>query len=233
MSKMRRLLAPTFWKVGKKVLPYVISPSPGPHKKFECIPLGIIVRDILKIAETYKEAKKIIKSGEILVDGKPRKDHKYPVGLMDVISIPKIKKNYRVVVNSKGLKLIEISEKDASLKLCKIANKTKVKGGLTQLNCHDGRNILVKEDIYKTGDSLVIEIPSNKIVEHLKLQKKTLVLITKGKNIGKIAKVEDFKAPGFKRPQIVICKENESKFEVLKAHVLVVGMDKPAIEIGG
>jgi small subunit ribosomal protein S4e len=225
-------LAPSYWKVGKKTAHFTIAPSPGPHKKFECIPLGIIVRDILKIAETYREAKKIIKSGEVLVDGKPRKNHKYPVGLMDVISIPKIKKNYRVTVDSKGLKLISISEKDANLKLCKINNKTKVKGDLTQLNCHDGRNILIKEDVYKTGDSLVVEVPSNKIVKHIKLIKGSLVLITKGKNAGKIVKVEDITTPAFKRPSKVICKENESRFEVLKEHVLVIGIDKPEIEIG-
>lgn len=233
MAELKRLLAPSLWKVGKKTAPFVISPSPGPHKKFECIPLGIIVRDILKLAETYKETKKIIKSGEIFVDGKPRKNHKYPVGLMDILSIPKIKKNYRVTVDSKGLKLIEISGKDANLKICRINNKTKVKGGLTQLNCHDGRNVLVKEDVYKTGDSIVIELPSNKIVKHIKLSKGALVLITKGKNAGKIVKVEDITVPAFKRPSKVICKENESKFEVLKEHVLVIGVEGPEVEIGG
>ena len=73
----------------------MVRPRPGPHKLNECIPLQILVRDVLKLVDTGSDAKRMIKMGEILVDGKPRKDHKYPAGLMDVVSIPKIKKNYR------------------------------------------------------------------------------------------------------------------------------------------
>jgi small subunit ribosomal protein S4e len=89
---------PRFWRVPKKERTWVVSPRPGPHKKFECIPLLIIVRDILKIVDNAKDAKKIIKSREIFVDGKPRRDHKYPVGLFDVVEIPKLRKQYRVVL---------------------------------------------------------------------------------------------------------------------------------------
>jgi small subunit ribosomal protein S4e len=91
MSKLKRLKAPKFWKLPKKSRKWAVSPRPGPHRKFESIPLAIALRDIVKIAETGSEAKKIIKMGEILVDGKIRRDHKYPAGLMDAISIPKMK----------------------------------------------------------------------------------------------------------------------------------------------
>ncbi|MDI6806934.1 MAG: 30S ribosomal protein S4e [Candidatus Aenigmarchaeota archaeon] len=232
MAKLKRLLAPAYWKVGKKVAYWVITPSPGPHKKFESIPLGIIVRDILKLVESYREAKKIIKQGEILVDGKPRKSHNYPVGLMDVVSIPKLKQNYRLVVNTKGLKLVKISEEESKLKICRIKSKVKVKGGITQLNLHDGRNILVKEDVYKAGDSLLIEVATQKIVEHIKWQKGNLTLIVKGKNAGKTARIENILTPKFRQPPKAICKIGEQKFEVLGSHVLVVGAEKSLISLG-
>jgi len=43
---------------------------------------------------------------------------------------------------------------DAEWKLCRIQNKTIVKGKKVQLNLHDGKNKLVEKDEYKTGDVL-------------------------------------------------------------------------------
>jgi len=183
MSKhLKRLLAPKFWRVPRKEKKWVVRPSPGPHKKFESIPLLIIVRDILKLADTGKEARKIIKAKEILVDGKPRLDHKYPVGLFDVITAPKLKKQYRIVPAKNGLTLIEIPKNESGLKLCRIEGKTLVKNGFLQLNLHDGKNILVKEkakkDSYKTGDSLLIETPGQKIKKHIKMVKGSTTIIS-------------------------------------------------------
>jgi len=233
MAHLKRLLAPDFWKISKKEFKWTVSPRPGPHPKFECIPLLIIVRDILELAETGREAKRIIKKGEILVDGRARKDHAYPVGLMDVITIPKIEKYYRIVPSKKGLGLIEIEKKEADLKLCKIVNKTTIKGNKTQLNLHDGRNMLVKEDEYKTGDSLLIQLPSQKIKEHLKLEKNSLVMVLKGKNAGKMGKVKNIlPRRHMTERNKVICDIEGKKSEVLKEYVFVVGKDKPVIKLG-
>jgi small subunit ribosomal protein S4e len=52
------------------------------------------------------------KQANLLVDGRIRKDPKFPLGLMDVLSIPRIKKNYRVLIDVKGrFVLNEISNK--------------------------------------------------------------------------------------------------------------------------
>ncbi|MEM5853058.1 MAG: 30S ribosomal protein S4e [Candidatus Aenigmatarchaeota archaeon] len=231
MGKLKRLLAPEFWKIAKKKTTWSITPKPGPHKKFECIPLGIIVRDILKLAETGKEAKAIIKRKEIMVDGKPRKDHAFPVGLMDVVSIPKLNKHYRIVPFEKGLKVIEIGEDEANLKLVKIRNKKIVKKGKIQLNLHDGKNLLVEKDNYKTGDSLLLELPSLKIVQHLKLEKGVVGVVLKGKKAGKIARVLEVKIPRGREKRKIVCESDKEKFEVLFDHFFVVGKDTPLIKV--
>src|SRR4030042_1299545 len=166
VRKLKRLLSPRFWKIPKKEYTWVVSPKPGPHPKFYCIPLQIILRDILKIAETAKEAMTILRRGEILVDGKVRTEHGYPVGLFDTISIPRIKKYYRIVPAPNGLVVAEIPEKESKKKLCKIRNKTSVKGKI-QLNLTDGKNIFVTEKKYKTGDSLLLQLPSLKVMDHI------------------------------------------------------------------
>jgi small subunit ribosomal protein S4e len=220
--KLKRLLAPEFWKVPKKVLKFTVSPRPGPHKKFECIPLMIIVRDVLKLAETGSEAKKVIKKGEILVDGKKRKDHAYPVGLMDAVSVPRIKKYFRVIPGEKGLELVEIEESEANKKICRINSKKVLKKGKIQLNLHDGRNILVEKDDYKTGDSLLIEVPSQKILQHIKLKVGSLGIILKGKNSGKKARVEEIiERKSLRESKKVLCDVEGKKVEINKDYFFV------------
>jgi len=234
MSHLKRLLAPKFWKVRPKEKKWVVSPRSGPHKKFVSIPLQIVVRDILGIADGLREAKKIIKAKEILVDGKERKDPKYGVGLMDVIHIPKMKKFYRVVMVPSGLKLIEIPQKEANLKLCRINRKFTIKGGKYQLGLHDGRNILVEnkaKNKYSTGDSLLIEIPSQKIVEHLKMEKGKIGLITGGTNKGKIVKIKAVKETRSREPNKVVCDLEGRELETVKDDTFVVGEEKPVIKI--
>ena len=241
MVHLKRLLAPRFWKIPKKVKKWVVTPRPGPHKKFECIPLLILLRDILKLVDEAKDAKKIIKSGEVFVDGKPRKDHKYPVGLMDVVAIPKLKKLYRVVPTSYGLSPINIPKKESNLKLCRINGKTLLKKGCVQLNLHDGRNIQIpvkdprnpKEDIYKTGDSILIEVPEQKILEHIRMEPENLAIITGGQNMGMIVRIKDVIKTRSREPNKVLCKGVDKEFDAIKDYVFVVGTKKPVITLEG
>jgi small subunit ribosomal protein S4e len=193
----------------------------------------IIVRDILKLGDTAREARKIMTSKEILVDGKPRRDTNYPVGLMDAIEIPKLNKAYRMVSTSRGLSLIEIPKDEAKLKLCRIKDKTITKGGILQLNLHDGKNILIedKKVKYNTGDSILIQVPEQKITKHLRMDKGSIAMITGGQNIGRIAKVKDIIIRRTREPNKIICEEKEKEFEAIVDYVFVVGENKPEIKV--
>jgi small subunit ribosomal protein S4e len=231
VKKLKRLLIPKFWKVPKKAFKWAVSPKPGPHPKFYCIPLQIVLRDILHIAETGKEAITIIRKGEVLVDGKPRKDYAYPTGIFDVISLPKIKKSYRIVPTSSGLEIIEIPEKEANKKICKIENKTLLKGKI-QLNLSDGKNILVTDKKYKTGDSLLLELPSLKILDHLTPAPGYVGIISKGKNAGKIGKIKEVIPGNIKEDPRILCELDDRKQNILKDRFFVIGKDKPVITLG-
>ena len=233
MVRLKRLSAPKFWKVSKKRTKWVVSPRPGPHKKFESIPLVIIIRDLLKLADTSRDAKKIIKTKNVLVDGKPRKDLRYPVGLFDLIDIPKEGKMYRVVPDKHGLILIEAPKKESNLKICRIKNKTMVKGGKIQLNLYDGKNIVIKDkkEDYSTGDSVLIELPSQKIVEHVKMEKGVVAILTGGQNIGDIINIKDIITTKSREPNKVVCKKEDREFEAIMDYVYVVGKEKPLIKL--
>jgi small subunit ribosomal protein S4e len=98
---LKRFKAPKHWPIHPKENKWTTKPNAGPHAIEESLPLLLIVRDILGVADNAREAKRIINNGEILVDGRARKDYKFPVGFMDVIEIPKTENIYRVLPDEK------------------------------------------------------------------------------------------------------------------------------------
>jgi len=231
---LKRLRVPGFWSVPKKANKWVSRPRPGPHRLFESIPLVVVVRDVLKLAEKASDAKSIIKAREVMVDGRPRTDHKFGVGLMDVVSIPKLKKSYRVLPTAKGLELVEIGAEDAGRKLYRIRGKRVVKGGRAQLNLHDGSCVLMAAAEAKAavpGDTVVMDIASKRIEAVLRLEKGADVLITKGKNMGASGKVEEIISTGTKEPAKIQCIVGGDRMEVIKSYVFVVGKSGPAIKL--
>jgi len=162
---------------------------------------------------------------------------------MDVVSIPKLKLNYRTVPTYKGLKLIEIKSTEAKKKICKIVNKRSVKkkvikgkkeGSKIQLNFHDGHNVLVdakEAKKYEVGDSLLVELPTQKILDHIELEKDALVIVTKGRNIGLTGKIEKIIVTKTKEPTKLICKIGGEKLEVIKDYVFVMGKENQVIKL--
>ena len=87
-ARLKRKPAPAFWPIHRKDLPWVVKPQSGSHSLENCLPLTLVLRDILGVAQTRKEGQLILAQGKVLVDGKIRKRDESPVGLMDVISMP-------------------------------------------------------------------------------------------------------------------------------------------------
>lgn len=222
MAHMKRYKIPGFWPVSRKRNVFVIKPMPGPHGSRECMPLQIVLRDVLKYAHNAREAKSMLVSGMVLVDKKARKEPKFPVGLMDVIEISDAKKHFRVNVGSSGLVLEAIEEKDASRKLCRITGKKTVRGGVTQLNLHDGRNILVKKDTYGVGDSVVISIPDQKILKHYEFERGKPATIIAGRNIGVRGRIKDIrKRENMLEKAIVLLDTKQGDIQTLRDYILV------------
>ena len=80
---------------------------------------------------------------EVLIDQRVVRKPKTPVGLMDVISLPKLKMHFRAMLDKHGrIEFVPIKATEAKWKLVKVENKTIIKGGHVQINLHDGTNIL-------------------------------------------------------------------------------------------
>ncbi|HLG24247.1 MAG TPA: 30S ribosomal protein S4e [Candidatus Nanoarchaeia archaeon] len=188
---LKRLAAPKTWHITRKTNTYVTKPRPGPHKLENCMPLGLLLKETLKLANTTREVKKMLNTNEIKIDGKARKDPRFGVGIFDVIEFVTTNDHYKITLNNKGrLEVVKIKHDEAKSKPAKIVGKTMVKGKL-QLNLYDGKNITADKSDYKVGDSVLLSLPEQKIMKHLKLEKKAAILLTGGKHIGETGHVED------------------------------------------
>jgi len=222
---LSRITVPKSWKIRKKGIQWVTKPLPGPHPIELGMPLNLIFKDILKYAKTNKEVKRILNNQEILIDGVRRKEPRFILGMMDVISIPQTKESFRLLLNQKGhLILKKIEEKEAKIKLCKIIGKKPIKKKI-QINLHDGKNILLDKDNYKVGDSVLIELPSQKIIDHLKLEKNCLVYLTAGKHVGSLGLLQSVEQDK------INYKTAGNDHITLKKYAFVVGKEKPVINI--
>ncbi len=241
---LKRLAAPAFWPILKKEYKWVVKPSPGPHPIDRCIPLLLLIRDMIGIAKNAKEGKRIIYDGKVLVDNHVRRDYKFPVGLMDIVSIPDIDLYLRIVPYvGRYLWYIDIPMEETKLKLVRIENKTTVKNGNIQLNLHDGRNILinvkdprnpVEAFPFKTLDSLLIELPSQSIVQHIPLDIGKTAIIIDGRNVGRVGKIINIESyEGRKRRYSLVTIEdlNGHRFQTILDYVMVVGENKPVIKV--
>ena len=232
----KRIAAPRSWKIERKTSFWAVNPKQGPHPKERSMPLLLIVRDMLKLADNSREAKRILHEGNVVVNGKVRKDHKFPVGIFDILSIPLTKANYMVLLDKKGkLSLAGIDEEAATKKLCRVNGKKMIKDGAIQLNLHDGRNILPGElgAEINTHDSLLISIPDNEIVEHFAYKEGSKVIVIGGKHSAQTGEIEEIHVVRSSQPNVVRIKptEGEGRFESREDSVFVVGEDK--IEVLG
>ena len=93
----KRIAAPRNWVLPRKKHKFAYRADPGPHSKENCIPLGILLRDVLKIANTARELKIILNKKLVKIDGRIVTNINFPVGLMDVVEIAEINKSYRIL----------------------------------------------------------------------------------------------------------------------------------------
>ena len=226
-NHLNRIAAPKNWSFGRRENRWTARSSPGPHSIKNCITQNYILKEILNYASTTRESKKILNANDVKIDGKARKNFRFPVGIFDTIEFTSTNEFFRIVLNKKGkLGIIKIKKEEALLKPCKIIGKTMVRGKL-QLNLFDGKNILADDKAYKVGDTLLLVLPQDKISKHLKLGKNSTIFLAGGKHIGKIGNVENIVEDK------VIYKDSKGDLiETSKKYAFVVGDSKMSITLG-
>ena len=230
-KKLKRQMAPKYWGITRKDKRFVITVRPGAHAKSQSIPTAVLLRDTLKKVTTLREAKSVIYDGKISVDGITRKSLHHSIGLMDVITLDGTTDIYRLVPkDGKLLKPLKIESAEKSKKLVKVTSKVTIKGGKTQLGFHDGRSLITDVDV-NVNDSCLIQIPEQKILDVIKLEKKSQVIVIKGVNAGRIGYVDKIKDGSFGLSKRIDLVMDDKKIEIPLKLIMVIGKEKPVIQI--
>jgi len=238
-NHLKRLVAPESWRIPKKVQKFVMKTAPGPHNAGG-LPVGVWLREHIGIAQNASEVRKILHQRDVLVNGRPCRNPQIGLGVFDIVSIPKLGKHYRIQLDKLGnLISVEIPEESAKTRLCKIRNKTVIKGGRVQLNLAFGANILA-DNTYKAKDSVVVTLGDPKsgedrfrIIDHFPFAEGNVAMIVGGKHSGKIGRIVEITRTASSVPNRVVLMDDsaDERFETIEEYIFMVGRSGIAPEL--
>ena len=158
-----------------------------------------------------------------------KKVFKTPIGIFifsdsKLLFLKKFSKNPEKAVDEF---LKEIPKKEVSIKPCRIMNKTIIKNGAIQLNLHDGTNIVVDSNEYKTKDTLILELPERRIKDWIKFENGNFALVVKGRHSGKSGIIKEISEASATKKSLTTI----DGVQTLTEYVFVIGKEKPMITI--
>lgn len=172
------------------------------------------------------------KEAGIKVDNKTRRDIRFPVGIMDVLTITKTGENYRMLYDVKGrFTLVKIKDTEAKSKLLKVKTKAVGPNKIPYIVTHDGRTIRFPHPEINEGDTIKFDLEKNQISEWFKNEPGHLAYITGGNNVGRVAQVLHVERH-LGSIDIVHLKDGNGKtFSTRSANVFIIGNKKPSITL--
>jgi len=207
-----------FWPIPKKGTKYLAFAT---HDHYGSTPLIIIMREVLKLVKNKKELKKLINEKQVQINHKYVKETNYPLNLFDILTLPGIKKNYKIGLSeNKKIVLEEVNNEKADLKIFKIIGKKILPKKKVQLNLMQGKNIILEEKA-KVGDSLVLNLKNNKVIKIIPMEKGKEAFVIKGRHMGAKGKILDIIERGGK--EIAKITFGDEKINVWVKNIIVVG----------
>lgn len=236
---LKRHPAPAWWPILRKQTTWVMKPSPGPHSLNTSMPLLLVLRDVMGVVRNQHEARVVLNQAKVLVNGKVVRKPDFPIGVMDIISMPDMGAHYRVLPSKGSFVLHKIPESEL-FRLLRIENKTCVKGPKLQLNLSGGFNVLLdlnsptgaKDVPYRTLDTLKTDLLGKQILDHIKLEVGSYALVVRGKNSGGHGVIQEI-VPAFKRRRsLVKIKGSDGNIiETILDYIYVIGKEAPVISL--
>src|SRR3989338_1950224 len=159
---LKRQEATTKLQIRRKGTTYIVRPSSNLNNS---VPVVVALRDMLKLAKTTSEVKKMIIQKLLKINGKHVESYRQSIQLFNLLEADK---PYILSLLPTG-KFIFQPTSSSDMRLTKVINKKLNKSNMIQLNLHDGTNILTKNKI-SIGDTLYLDL-SNKIKKHVPLEK--------------------------------------------------------------
>ena len=214
MTHQKRLSAPKHYPINRKNESYVATIK-GSRDADSAIPAGLFLRDVLEYAESKKEAKEIVRNGDLLRNEERIGDIQEGLGVLDLGEIPETDETFRVVKNGDNLDFVPVDDGEV---VAKIVEKSQEEGEFVY-RLHNGENYRTKDD-FQTGSTLVF----NGGVEEVELEEDAEVIVIKGQHAGDTAVIQSIERRGMNPDTAII--ENDTTFETqLENLVAVTGLE--------
>lgn len=215
---LNRLASSTYARVSRKTTKYLAKSAPGRHALGRSVALVVVLRDKLGVASNANEARKIIKSGNVEINGKRVATDRYPVGFGDVIIFTQTKEAYEIGIGKNGD--IKIEKAKAHDRTLKVVGKYLARGKKVMLRLYDG-SIVPGEASTKVNDSVVMS--AGKVKTVLKLASGARCMIVGGTHASETGVIREIKAGGATSVAAVKVESQGATFETPVENVMVVG----------
>jgi len=233
---LKRLRAPKHWLLSKLDGIYATRPRAGPHKLRECIPLSIFLRHHLRYALIENEVIKIINSRHILVNGVVVTDRKFPLGLMDIVSIPRTGENFRMILDNKGRYYARpIDEKESEWTVIRIVKKFTAMFGRVNCVAHNGWTLSYPHPDIMINDSVKVLIKDKQNPEKqevIKFKVGAEALCTGGRNKGRIGIISHRTKIPAQQDIVRLTDTTGSVFSTQLRNLFVIGDGKSKAFVG-
>ena len=81
------------------------------------------------------------------------------------------------------------------------------------------------------NDVCLIQIPEQKIIDVIKFEKNSQVIITKGTNAGRIGTINEIKNGTFTLPKRIVLLIDDNTVEIPANITMIIGKEKPIMQI--
>merc|ERR1712137_13388 len=163
------------------------------------------------------------------VDGKIRRDTTFPAGFMDVITLEKTNEAFRLIYDVKGRFAVHrITAEEARYKLCKINKQGVAQKGVPFVVTHDARTIRYPNPDIKVNDTVILDIETGAIIEHVKFDTGNLCMVTGGGNTGRVGIIQSRdRHPASFDIQCQGCLRSYFRHQI--SNIFVIGRGKQAL----
>ncbi|MDE1855255.1 MAG: hypothetical protein KGH57_02985 [Candidatus Micrarchaeota archaeon] len=215
---LNRLASSTYARVSRKTTKYLAKPAPGRHRLARSVALLVLLRDKLGVSANASEARKIIKSGNVEVNGRKVSKDRYPIGFGDVLVLTQTKEVYTVGVGKNGdIKLEKAKAHDRTLK---VIGKYLAPGKKVMLRLYDG-SVAAGEGSTRVNDSVVVS--EGKVKAVLKMVSGAKCLVMDGAHASETGIIREIKNGSATSVASVKVESQGATFETPVQNVMVVG----------
>ncbi len=217
---VKRLAAPKYLHIGRKVNAYVTKPNPGRHTLDSSIAISTVLKEKLGVASSAREARRILKSSSVEVNGKVVRDSRYPLGFGDVIHFKPSKETFTIGVGNRGAVKVEKLEGKEHARVFKVIGKYLAKGNKEMIRLHDG-TVMASSKGVNVNDS--VHLKEGKVHDVIKLQKGARCLVINGLHATESGTISEIKTGTALRRATVAIDGDKGRTETLLDNIMVVG----------